>query len=253
MISSPTVRLGKSGLKISKIILGCMSYGSHGWNEWVIDDQEEVTRHIKVAYVLQTSVYLPYLRARPPSSYDLGIQTFDTANVDICEYTLLHWLTVCIGVLERALRGHARQSHKGPETAARGACYHDQGAIMYFSGAHSTLADRRAPLQLFGAVAPKYDMNLMRMGVNPEEAGLVNQRGLCRKVGQTVSRPSLLGSIELVSTSSTRSRRAWNVFKSTTLIYCSVCPLARTSVASSSCIHGPQAIALTMTRPSRRL
>lgn len=54
-LTSLIVRLGKSGLKISKIILGCMSYGSHGWNEWVIDDQEEVTRHIKVAYVLQIS------------------------------------------------------------------------------------------------------------------------------------------------------------------------------------------------------
>ena len=50
-LTPSTVRLGKSGLKISKIILGCMSYGSHGWNEWVIDDQEEVTRHIKVACV----------------------------------------------------------------------------------------------------------------------------------------------------------------------------------------------------------
>ncbi|TFY57636.1 hypothetical protein EVJ58_g6905 [Rhodofomes roseus] len=58
----PYVRLGKSGLKVSKIILGCMSYGSKGWSEWVIDDQEEVNKHIKFAY-------------------DHGIQTFDTANV----------------------------------------------------------------------------------------------------------------------------------------------------------------------------
>ncbi|KAI0736364.1 aryl-alcohol dehydrogenase [Fomitopsis betulina] len=35
--------------------------------------------------------------------------------------------------------------------------------------------------KLFGAVAPQYDMSLMRMGVNPEEVGLVNQRGLSRK------------------------------------------------------------------------
>ncbi|KAI0078628.1 Aldo keto reductase [Panus rudis PR-1116 ss-1] len=56
------VRLGKSGLKVSKIILGCMSYGSKGWSEWVIDDEEEVTKHIKYAY-------------------DHGITTFDTANV----------------------------------------------------------------------------------------------------------------------------------------------------------------------------
>jgi len=60
--SMPYVRLGKSGLKVSKIILGCMSYGHKGWREWVIDDQEEVNKHIKYAY-------------------DHGIQTFDTANM----------------------------------------------------------------------------------------------------------------------------------------------------------------------------
>ena len=56
------VRLGKSGLKVSKIILGCMSYGSSEWAGWVLDDEQEAFRHIKFAY-------------------DHGIQTFDTANV----------------------------------------------------------------------------------------------------------------------------------------------------------------------------
>ena len=58
------VRLGKSGLKVSKIILGCMSYGSSEWAGWVLDDEQEAFRHIKFAY-------------------DHGIQTFDTANVSI--------------------------------------------------------------------------------------------------------------------------------------------------------------------------
>ncbi|KZT66690.1 Aldo/keto reductase [Daedalea quercina L-15889] len=56
------VRLGSSGLKVSKIILGTMQYGSSGWADWVLDDEEEAIRHIKFAY-------------------DAGIQTFDTANV----------------------------------------------------------------------------------------------------------------------------------------------------------------------------
>lgn len=43
------VRLGNSGLKVSKIVLGCMSYGNKGWREWVINDQEEVNKHIKYA------------------------------------------------------------------------------------------------------------------------------------------------------------------------------------------------------------
>ncbi|EKM50914.1 uncharacterized protein PHACADRAFT_262804 [Phanerochaete carnosa HHB-10118-sp] len=55
------VRLGNSGLKVSKIILGCMSYGLKGWADWVLDEEEAI-KHIKYAH-------------------DAGIQTFDTANV----------------------------------------------------------------------------------------------------------------------------------------------------------------------------
>ncbi|KAI0823784.1 aryl-alcohol dehydrogenase [Trametes gibbosa] len=57
----PYVRLGNSGLKVSKIILGTMQYGHTGWNEWVLGE-EEALEHIKFAY-------------------ENGIQTFDTANV----------------------------------------------------------------------------------------------------------------------------------------------------------------------------
>ncbi|EIM84438.1 Aldo/keto reductase [Stereum hirsutum FP-91666 SS1] len=57
----PYVRLGNSGLKVSKIILGCMSYGSPEWQDWVLAEEEGI-KHIKYAY-------------------DNGIQTFDTANV----------------------------------------------------------------------------------------------------------------------------------------------------------------------------
>lgn len=42
------VRLGNSGLKISKIILGCMSYGSSEWQDWVLGE-EEAFKHIKFA------------------------------------------------------------------------------------------------------------------------------------------------------------------------------------------------------------
>ncbi|KAJ7772673.1 Aldo/keto reductase [Mycena maculata] len=55
------ITLGNSGLKVSKIILGCMGYGSPEWQPWVLGE-EECTKHIKFAY-------------------DMGIQTFDTANV----------------------------------------------------------------------------------------------------------------------------------------------------------------------------
>ncbi|KAI0297735.1 NADP-dependent oxidoreductase domain-containing protein [Russula brevipes] len=57
----PYVRLGKSGLKVSRIILGCMSYGSPEWLKWVLGEEEGIAQ-IKFAY-------------------ENGIQTFDTANV----------------------------------------------------------------------------------------------------------------------------------------------------------------------------
>ncbi|GBE82879.1 Aldo keto reductase [Sparassis latifolia] len=57
----PYVRLGNSGLKVSKIILGCMSYGSSDWQEWVLDEEEAV-KQIKFAY-------------------EHGVQTFDTADI----------------------------------------------------------------------------------------------------------------------------------------------------------------------------
>ncbi|KAK1924492.1 NADP-dependent oxidoreductase domain-containing protein [Papiliotrema laurentii] len=55
------VRLGNSGLKVSKIILGCMSYGDPKWQGWVLDEEESI-KHIRFAY-------------------EQGINTFDTANV----------------------------------------------------------------------------------------------------------------------------------------------------------------------------
>ncbi|KAI9632612.1 NADP-dependent oxidoreductase domain-containing protein [Dioszegia hungarica] len=54
------VNLGGSGLKVSKIILGCMTYGSS--YKWMVSDEQEAIKHIKYAY-------------------DQGINTFDTANV----------------------------------------------------------------------------------------------------------------------------------------------------------------------------
>ena len=44
----PAVRLGNSGLKVSKIILGCMSYGSPEWQDWVLPEEESI-QHIKAA------------------------------------------------------------------------------------------------------------------------------------------------------------------------------------------------------------
>lgn len=53
-------RLGKSGLKVSKIILGAMSFGSKDWQEWVLEEGEA----------------LPLLWY----AYKVGINTWDTVS-----------------------------------------------------------------------------------------------------------------------------------------------------------------------------
>ncbi|KAF2178287.1 Aldo/keto reductase [Zopfia rhizophila CBS 207.26] len=55
------VNLGKSGLKVSRVILGAMSYGSSKWRSWVLDEEES----------------LPLLE----HAYKVGINTWDTADM----------------------------------------------------------------------------------------------------------------------------------------------------------------------------
>ncbi|KAJ5781396.1 uncharacterized protein N7518_009879 [Penicillium psychrosexuale] len=55
------VRLGNSGLKISKIILGTMGYGSKQWQDWVLNEEDS----------------LPLIE----HAYKQGINTWDTADV----------------------------------------------------------------------------------------------------------------------------------------------------------------------------
>jgi aryl-alcohol dehydrogenase-like predicted oxidoreductase len=55
------VRLGRTGLKVSRLVLGCMTFGDPTWSEWVLD----------------TDKSRPLLR----KALDLGINTFDTADM----------------------------------------------------------------------------------------------------------------------------------------------------------------------------
>lgn len=55
------VRFGSTGMKVSPICLGCMTYGSPEWREWVLD--ENATR--------------PFIK----KALDLGINFFDTADM----------------------------------------------------------------------------------------------------------------------------------------------------------------------------
>ena len=55
------VNLGNSGLKVSRICLGMMSYGTPTWREWVLDEEQS----------------RPFIRR----ALELGINFFDTANM----------------------------------------------------------------------------------------------------------------------------------------------------------------------------
>ncbi|KAK6209821.1 hypothetical protein QIS74_11405 [Colletotrichum tabaci] len=54
------VRVGKSGLKVSQVILGCMSFGDKNWQPWLLDKDEA----------------LPILKY----AFDRGINTWDVAD-----------------------------------------------------------------------------------------------------------------------------------------------------------------------------
>jgi len=55
------VNLGKTGLKVSRLCLGMMSYGSKQWRDWVLEEEEAK----------------PFIRR----ALDAGINFFDTADV----------------------------------------------------------------------------------------------------------------------------------------------------------------------------
>lgn len=51
--------LGSSGLKVSRVIVGCMTYGSPDWQGWVLNEEQS----------------LPILK----HAYDNGINTWDVS------------------------------------------------------------------------------------------------------------------------------------------------------------------------------
>ncbi|HSK80263.1 MAG TPA: aldo/keto reductase [Thermoanaerobaculia bacterium] len=75
------VRLGRTGLKVSRICLGCMSYGDPAWRDWVLP--EEAGR--------------PFIQR----ALELGINFFDTAD--------MYSRGVSEEILGRALKDFARR------------------------------------------------------------------------------------------------------------------------------------------------
>jgi 1-deoxyxylulose-5-phosphate synthase len=73
-------RLGSTGLVVSRIALGCMSYGSRNWRPWVLEQDEA----------------MPFFRR----AIEVGINFFDTADV--------YSLGVSEEITGKALREYAR-------------------------------------------------------------------------------------------------------------------------------------------------
>ncbi|CAK5264610.1 unnamed protein product [Mycena citricolor] len=137
------VRLGNSGLKVSRIILGCMSYGSPEWQKWVLEEEESL-KHIKTAY-------------------DAGINTFDTAN------------TYSNGASEVIL-GKAIKQFNLPRDEI--VVMTKESEIFASQGAFIIL--RLALLQVFFPCGRK-PSDLAAYLPNFDEGGYVNQHGLSRK------------------------------------------------------------------------
>ena len=55
------VNLGQTGLKVSRLCLGCMTYGAKTWRDWVLEEAEAK----------------PFIR----QALDAGINFFDTADM----------------------------------------------------------------------------------------------------------------------------------------------------------------------------
>lgn len=78
------VRLGHSGLKVSRLCLGCMTYGDPAWRPWVL--KEEQAR--------------PFIQ----QALEAGINFFDTANI--------YSAGESERIVGRALRDFARREEK---------------------------------------------------------------------------------------------------------------------------------------------
>jgi len=75
------VNLGNTGLKVSRLCLGCMTYGSKTWREWILEEEDS----------------RPFFK----QALEAGINFFDTANV--------YSLGVSEEITGRALRDFAKR------------------------------------------------------------------------------------------------------------------------------------------------
>jgi aryl-alcohol dehydrogenase-like predicted oxidoreductase len=94
------VRFGKTGMQVSRLCLGCMTYGSTKWREWVLPEDEA----------------RPFIR----DALEKGINFFDTADV--------YSRGASEEILGRALKEYAKRSEVVIATKAHGAMGDDPNA-----------------------------------------------------------------------------------------------------------------------------
>ena len=151
-----------------------MSYGDTRWQEWVLPEEEAI-KHIKYAYVY-VERYTPAcidLKPLPLLAlirYEHGITTFDTANVSTTFYVFVKSLS------------HSTRCPIFPLQIYS----HGQSEII-LGNAIKKLGLPREELvimtKVHGALCNDPNINILRSGKTPEEFGVINQRGLNRKVG----------------------------------------------------------------------
>src|SRR5271165_3427324 len=88
-----SVRFGKTGMRVSRLCLGCMTYGSKSWREWILPEEEA----------------RPFIR----EALEAGITFFDTADV--------YSQGASEEILGRALKEHAKRSEVVIATKVHGA------------------------------------------------------------------------------------------------------------------------------------
>ncbi len=89
------VNLGKTGMKVSRLCLGMMSYGAKTWREWVLT--EEAAK--------------PFIKR----ALDAGINFFDTADV----YSLGESEKITGNLLRALSASGARMSSSPPRSTGR--------------------------------------------------------------------------------------------------------------------------------------
>ena len=105
------VRFGSTGLKVSRLCLGAMSYGSKKWREWVLEEADApLQERIKTAaddYQLQMQAYALALRELLPANVPLrslrATLHFIDPNVEVAVAGALLDPDACVGAIDDAM------------------------------------------------------------------------------------------------------------------------------------------------------